>query len=274
MAVDLHIHSDASDGLHTPAELLAMARDAGLSAIAITDHDSVASVPAALELSSEYSVEVVPGLEMSSQISDKDAHFLGYYIDYETPKLSERLEWLRKARAERAAEILKLLKKEGIELSFESLLGLARGGSVGRPHIAELLVSEGFAPSFQDAFKRYLQRDACCYVEKEVLPPEEIIQMIRGLGGVVVVAHPGVSGLDEHIDYFVSLGLQGLEAYHADHTPEQVEHYLELAKRLGVIVTGGSDYHGEGVRETTVGCNKVPDWVLDRLKQAAVGFAR
>ncbi len=269
MAIDLHIHSNASDGLHTPPELLDMAQDASLLAIAITDHDSVASVSEALALAAGRSTAVVPGLEMSSHIESRDAHFLGYYLDYQSPRLLEKLEWLREARIERAREMLRLLAEEGIELRVDELLELTRGGSIGRPHLAELMVAKGYASSFTEAFRRYLVRDACCYVEKEVLPPEEIISLIRDLGGVVVLAHPGVSRLDEHIEYFISLGLQGLEAYHADHTPEQVRHYLELARRLGLIVTGGSDYHGEGVRRTTVGCNRVPDWVLDGLNAAA-----
>jgi predicted metal-dependent phosphoesterase TrpH len=266
MGVDLHVHSVASDGLHTPRELLSMAAGTGLSAISITDHDNVGSIAEASSLAPAHALELVPGLEMSSHIREKDAHFLAYYLDYESPRLHERLSWLREARLERTRTMLALLRSQGVELSLEELGPITEGGAIGRPHVAELLVRRGYVRTVGEAFERFLQRGACCYVEKEVLPPSEILDLILDLGGVPVLAHPGVSRIDEHIEELASAGLQGLEAFHADHTAEQIGLYRRLASELGLIVTGGSDFHGEGVRGTRVGANDVPDWVLERLK--------
>lgn len=267
MSVDLHVHSVASDGLHAPEELLQMAAATHLRAIAITDHDSVDSVGPALAEAQSCEVEVVPALELSSHIGEHDAHFLGYYLDYQSTELAARLQDLRNARDERAAHMLDLLRTKGIDIDFQDLRRAAGRGAVGRAHVAALLVEKGHVGSVAQAFDRFLTRGAPCYVEKAVLRTDEIINLVRGLGGVVVLAHPGVSGVDTHIRRLAGEGLQGIEAFHADHTLEQIQEYRRLADRLDLIVTGGSDFHGKGVRGLGVGVIDVPDWVLYGLKR-------
>lgn len=267
MAIDLHIHSVASDGLHTPGELLAMAAAANLTAVAIADHDSVESVDEALASADEFGVEVVPALELSSHIDHRDVHFLGYYLDHHSKELSAHLKSLRDARVTRAGDIVRRLNDYGIDVTLEELLALAGDGAVGRAHIGTLLVQRGHATSVSDAFRRYLQRGACCYVEKEVMATGAIVSLIRGLGGIPVLAHPGVSRIDSQIEHLVDEGLQGIEAFHADHTLEQIRDYRDLAGRLGLVVTGGSDFHGASVRGIRVGAIDVPDWVLEDLKR-------
>ncbi len=267
MPVDLHIHSVASDGVHTAPEILTRAAALPLKAIALTDHDSVGSVEEALRLADGYGVEVIPALELSSHIGARDVHFLGYWIDYRNPQLENHLRGLRSARAHRAREILARLGQVGIELPFEELIEVAGDGSVGRAHIAQLLTMKGYTRSVAEAFDRLLQRGACCYVDKEVMSPDSVIGMIRGIGGLAVLAHPGISRVDEHLAYLIACGLQGIEAFHADHSLEQVHDYLEIAKRNDMFVTGGSDFHGESVRGLGVGAVHVPDCVLDRMEE-------
>lgn len=273
MTVDLHIHSTASDGLHTPREILDMAARAGLRAVAITDHDCVDAVDEALAVSADRGVEVVPALELSSHIGGRDVHFLGYYIDHHNAGLAEHLQLLRDARFQRAGEILDLLAHQEIDVSMEELGEVAGPGAVGRAHIATLLTIKGHTRSVSDAFDRFLQRGACCYVEKEVMAPEGVIELIRRIGGIPVMAHPGISRVDSHIAELVDLGLEGIEVFHADHSLEQIQRYRALADRVGLVVTGGSDFHGESVRGLRVGAIEVPDWVVDGLKERAARSA-
>lgn len=267
MSVDLHIHSIASDGLHTPRELLSRAAAIHLTAIAITDHDSVNGVDEALADADEFGVEVIPALELSSHIGDRDVHFLGYWIDHHDAALAGHLEGLRRARVERAKEVLDLLRDYGLEVTFAELDRTSGGGAVGRAHIASLLTQKGHTDSVSDAFERFLRRGACCYVEKEAMSPEGVIDLIRRIGGIPVLAHPGVSRIDEHLPSLIEYGLEGIEAFHADHTLEQIQEYRAIAGRYGLLVTGGSDFHGESVRGLGVGAIDVPDWVLEGLRQ-------
>ena len=269
MSVDLHIHSAASDGLHASAELVTMAAGLGLSAIAITDHDCVDGVDEALAASAGLGLRVLPALELSSHIGQRDVHFLGYHIDHHNVALAAHLEELRDARLERAGEMIDLLRHEGMDVSLDELLDVAGKGAVGRAHMATLLTKKGYASSVADAFERFLQRGACCYLEKEVMAPERVIELIRQTGGVPVLAHPGVSRVDEHIERLAAVGIEGIEAFHADHSLEQMQRYRALADRLGLVVTGGSDFHGESVRGLRVGAVEVPDWVVDALDERA-----
>lgn len=267
MSVDLHIHSVASDGLLTPHELLQAAGKVGLSAIAITDHDCVDAVGPALKEAHAFGIEVIPALELSSHIGEGDIHFLGYFVDHQSEELARHLQNLREARRERAGHVLDLLRTQGVGLSMEQLSDVAGDGAVGRAHIATLMTREGHTKSVSDAFERFLARGACCYVEKEVMAPDRVIALIRHLGGVAVLAHPGVSGVGGYIDMLAAEGLDGIEAFHADHTLEQIHEYSAMADRLGLLVTGGSDFHGEAVRGLSVGAIDVPDWVVDGLKE-------
>ncbi|MCL5291452.1 MAG: PHP domain-containing protein [Actinobacteria bacterium] len=267
--IDLHVHSRASDGTDTPAQVVHAASSLKLAAIAISDHDSVDGVDEAIAEGEIAGVEVVPAVEMSSEVGGRDIHFLGYFIDHKDDILLETLASLRQTRFERAKGIVDRLNNLGVELEMADVLAVAGGGAVGRAHIARALYAKGKVTSLPEAFKKFLDRGRPAYLAKTVLSPGEIIAMIHRVAGLASLAHPGVSVPDEFIDMFISYGLNAIEAYHYEHTPAQVKHYIELAERKGVSITGGSDSHGtNSTRGLTLGKVNVPDSVLTELKES------
>lgn len=265
---DLHLHSTASDGVLAPAALVELAARAGCPAIALTDHDSVAGVPEALAEAATTPVTVIPAVELSAGVDGRDMHVLGYHVDHTDPTLLARLQRLREIRAERAERIVASLHEAGIDVALEDVLRLADGGAVGRAHVAQLLVSTGHAASVEDAFKRLLGRAAPHYIPKPLAAPAEVIGWILDAGGVPVLAHPGLSQVDDLIAELVGDGLAGIEAHHSAHDAETVHRYVELAHRLGLIVTGGSDFHGLDREGDQLGRANVPVDVVDRLAEA------
>lgn len=265
---DLHLHSTASDGVLAPAAIVELASRAGCPAIAITDHDSVDGVAEALEAAAPTSVTVIPGVEFSAGVGERDLHLLGYYIDDTDPTLLAALERLRRIRVERAERIVNSLHEAGLSVSLDDVLALADGGAVGRAHIAQLLVASGQATSVADAFQRLLGRSAPHYVPKPLCSPAEVIGWIRGAGGVAVLAHPGLSKVDDLVPGLVDAGLVGIEAYHSAHDAETVQRYVRMAQRLGLIVTGGSDFHGLDREGDRLGSANVPVEVVANLAAA------
>lgn len=247
--VDLHTHTTASDGVHPPAENVRMAKAAGLSGIAITDHDTVAGVAEALAEGKRQGIVVVPGVEVSTVEKGIDIHILGYYIDIRNPLLLERLQGLRRTRDIRNEMMIKRLGELGIDITMEDVLRLAAANksadeTVGRPHIAEALVRRGVVSTVSEAFDRYLGKNGAAYVNPPRIRPQEAIRWIREAGGKAVLAHPGIYGDDELVKDIVRSGVDGVEAYHSDHAPEQERLYAELAAAQGLIITAGSDFHG------------------------------
>lgn len=268
MSVDLHLHSSASDGTLTAPEIVATAARLGLSAISITDHDTLDALPSALVAALRLGIEVVPGLEMSCIFGGADIHILGYFIDYHDSRLIDELVRLRQAREERAVKILEKLAALGLAASIDEVRALAGTASVGRPHIAQVLVKRGYVDSIADAFERYLRRGAPAYVEKYTLPVDEVIALIRASGGLPVFAHPALSNSDAAIAGFVGQGLAGIEVYHSDHTAADRGRYLEIAARLDLVATGGSDSHGPGSgKDFAIGSVPVPDHCVADLKR-------
>ncbi|MGB4581097.1 MAG: PHP domain-containing protein [Coriobacteriia bacterium] len=265
---DLHLHSTASDGVLTPAAIVELAARVGCPAIAITDHDSVDGVTEALEASAHTSVTVIPGVELSAGMGERDLHLLGYHIDHTDPALLAALQRLRTLRVERAERIVSSLHAAGLSLGLDDVLGLADGGAVGRAHIAQLLVSSGQATSVEDAFRRLLGRSAPHFVPKPLCSPAEVIGWIRNAGGVAVLAHPGLRDVDDLVPGLVDAGLAGIEAYHSAHDAETVQHYVRMAEQLGLIVTGGSDFHGLDRKGDHIGSANVPAEVVDLLAAA------
>ncbi len=243
--IDLHAHSDCSDGVDSPEELVSKARAAGLCALAITDHDAVDGVERARRVSAR-DLEIVPGVELSAREGASDVHVLGYLFDPESRELLSYLETFRSHRLSRAKRIVEKLNDLGMALELESVTAQAGDGkaSIGRPHIARALVESGQAESLQDAFNRYLGNHAPAYVPKVFFSVEDAIQIIHKAGGVAVLAHPGSLRRDELIPGFVESGLDGLEVIHPDHTETARRYYGQLASRHGLVTTGGSDYHG------------------------------
>lgn len=247
--IDLHTHSSYSDGSLSPRELVQLAKERRLRAIALTDHDTVAGLEEALEAGDELGVEVVPGVEISAQYPPGTMHILGYYLHGSHPGLLGALKKLQEARAARNPKIIQRLQALGLEITTSEVLDLSTG-QVGRPHIARALVNKGYVSSIDEAFSRYLKKGAVAYVEKFRFPPEEAIAIIRRAGGIAVLAHPFTLGMDKPdelallVRELAKMGLEGIEVFYPGHTEDMVVIYEGVAKRLGLVCTGGSDFHG------------------------------
>lgn len=267
--IDLHLHSSASDGTFSPQEIVRFAAKLGFSAIAVTDHDSVEGVGPALNEGLNFpDLEIVPAVELSSDVDGRDVHFLGYFIDFESSWLNGHLLDLREARMSRAERMVKNLTELGLELDFRDVLALAGDGAVGRGHVARALEKAGQTRTVKEAFEKYIGRDSAAYVEKYMYTPKDVINVIKKSGGVPVMAHPGLVGDDDLIEESIAYGLAGIEVVHSEHRPDQIDHYLKLAKDLGLVATGGSDCHGlDSGRGLMLGSVRVPDSVLIDLRE-------
>jgi len=266
---DLHIHTTASDGAFSVSEVLEEARKLGLSAIAITDHDSVEALPRASALAPRYGIELIPGIEISVELEDSEVHLLGYCIDYEDPAFQKRLSDFRKARKERVEKMVKKLNELGLPLDMDELLPGQMTGAVGRLHVALALYRAGHVKTVPEAFRKYIGLKGPAYLPKSKISPKEAMDMILRLGGVPVLAHPGSLNRDEIIPELVSLGLAGLEVYYPSHNQRQVNHYLELARFHDLLVTGGSDCHGPNKGKILMGSVRIPYDLVERLKEKA-----
>ncbi|WP_339816699.1 PHP domain-containing protein [Paenibacillus sp. FSL R7-0216] len=275
---DLHTHTQASDGMNQPAENVRLAKEKGLTGLAITDHDTVAGIAEALLAGKELGLDVVPGIEISTRVGEKDIHVLGYFVDPEDNRFKERLARLRLVREERNGLIIAKLEQLGLSITLEEVkAGLSRplrpDESLGRPHIADTLVRKGYVSDMRDAFDRYLAEGKPGYASLPRIAPEEAIVWIREAGGVPVLAHPGLYSDDDLVRSIVERGKPaGIEVYHSDHGPEEELRYAAMAEKYGLIVTGGSDYHG--VRQGVVfhgdlGGRTAPPGTVERLRQTA-----
>lgn len=249
-SIDLHTHSSYSDGSFSPGQLVQLAKDKGLRAIALTDHDTVAGLEEALAAGKELEVELVPGVEISAQYPPGTMHILGYYVQPSHPELLRDLEKLQRARAARNPKIIERLQALGLEISWTEVLNLS-GGQVGRPHIAQVLLHRGYVSSINEAFARYLKKGAIAYVEKFRFSPDEAIAMIRNAGGLAALAHPFTLGvgnpqeLTSLVRELQAMGLEGMEVFYPEHSEEMTGVYQDIAKGLGLLYTGGSDFHGD-----------------------------
>ncbi len=284
MACDLHVHSTASDGTVRPGRLAREARDAGLEAIALTDHDTTAGLKACAAGCRRHGLRFVPGIEISADpvlSADTAApgtlHLLGLFVRAGHPRMASIAERQTAARASRNAAIIERLQQLGVKITLEQVLALAGAegtATIGRPHIAAVLTEAGYTRSIQDAFTRYLGRSAAAYVRRDRTPAAEAIEAIHEAGGVALLAHPVQLGFhdDAWIDHMVrklmDLGLDGIETHHSDHTPAQCAAYEALAGRLGLLSSGGSDYHGSR-KDVRLGAVRMPMTVLERLEAAA-----
>ena len=253
--IDLHIHSRASDGSFTPAEIIKMATEIGLSAIAITDHDTIAGSKQALKDGIPSSLEFVTGVEISADVpsycsASSSLHMLGYFIQLDDPFLNKTLDGLQTARLERTPLMLDKLNSLGVEISLDEVIEMVGDSQPGRPHIAKVLLKKGAVKSFQEAFDFYLGKDKPAYVEKNRLSAQEAIEIILKAGGMPVMAHPfllkieDIRVLENLIVNLKAAGLQGLEAIYPEHTPEHVQIYKDIAKKHDLLITGGTDFHG------------------------------
>ncbi len=255
--VDMHMHSTASDGLHSPAEVVAAARAAGLVAIALTDHDTLAGVGEASEAGRRLGVRVVPGVELSAVDGAEEVHLLGLHLS-RPDALERRLAGFREARRERAARIVDRLNALGIPVTLEAVLAEAGAGAIGRPHIARALVAGGWARDPREAFERWIGNGRPAYVEKARLALDEAIGLTHEAGGLAVLAHPGPSGTRARLETLRGLGLDGVEVRHPSHSSEDVARLEALAAHLGLVPSGGSDWHGAADGPRLIGSMEVP----------------
>ncbi|MDF2646756.1 PHP domain-containing protein [Paenibacillus sp. V4I7] len=271
---DLHTHTTASDGTERPAANVQMAFDAGLGAIAITDHDTVSGVAEALSAGRELGIEVVPGVEISTVANGQDIHVLGYYIDINNEQFLQRLASLRDTRDTRNNMIIDRLQQLGLDITMAEVLReveniKSKGDTVGRPHIAAVLLNKGYVSSISEAFDRYLGTGAAAYANPPRIEPATAIGWIQEAGGKAVLAHPGIYHDDALVEAIIHQGLDGIEVYHSDHTPEEEAKYLSLAQRSGLLITAGSDFHGERggvVFHAPIGSRRIGIDVLQSLK--------
>jgi predicted metal-dependent phosphoesterase TrpH len=264
--VDLHIHTDHSDGRQSPREVVDRACHIGLKAIAITDHDSVSGYTEAARYARGKAIEVIPGIELSSAVADDDIHILGYLIRPDNRLLDETVERFRHIRSERGMKMVKRLASLGIDIDYEEVLAAAHGAPVGRPHVAEVLAAHGVVDSYNQAFDKYLALNGPVYVPKAKLSPAEAIDLIHQANGVAVMAHPMLTDRDAVIPDLVAAGLDGLEIYHPSHTRAARKRYRQLAKKYDLVCTGGSDSHNRSGRYGEIGEEQVPYKYLEQLK--------
>jgi len=268
--IDLHSHTTYSDGSHSPEEVVQFAHDAGVTALAITDHDTVEGLPEGIVASERVGIEIVPGIELSSRYEGRDTHILGYFFDWQDPTLQARLTEQRASRDQRNPRVIEKLNQLGLDLTYEEVKAKAGAGSVGRPHIAQILVDKGYVTSTKDAFDQYLADGASAYVERESPETSEAITWIREAGGVPVLAHPHWTKrkgpeLVEMCSALKEAGLMGIEVFYSTHTKRQTSEYLELARKLDLLMTGGSDFHGDAKPGIYVGRGKGDLKVTDKL---------
>ena len=268
--VDLHTHSVHSDGSETPTELVHRALKLKLAALALTDHDTTAGLAEARRAAAGTPLEIVPGVELSASEGRSDVHILVYDHDQGGKDLEGELRRFREARERRAVCIVEKLNQLGVEITMDDVRSMSGPGSIGRPHIAGALVLRGHVDHPQEAFRKYLGHGCKAWVPKEELTPEDALALARHHGGRAVLAHPGTLRRDDLIPTLKEHGLVGLEAWHPRHDEGTTRHYLEMARRLDLVATGGSDFHGSRNPGVALGAARVPADVLLRLRAVAV----
>lgn len=275
--VDFHLHTTHSDGSCRPTEVIELAAKAGVTALAITDHDITTGIPEATAAGEDRGIEIIPGIEISSLLGGSELHMLGYFLDYQDVRLNERLTGLRESRHRRNPQIIARLQAAGIDITYDEVRALAGTDSVGRPHIARVLMDKGVVSSAKEAFDQWLADGRPAYVPRELPTPAEAIRWIKEAKGLAVLAHPTwvkttEGTLTELVRTLKADGLDGVEVHYSTHTPRQTRDYLALAQQQGLLVTGGSDFHGLTKPDIEVGIGKgslhVPDSLLDKMKTA------
>jgi 3',5'-nucleoside bisphosphate phosphatase len=246
--VDLHTHSNASDGKLSPEAIVRMAAESSLKYLALTDHDSVAGIPSAIKTAREFpALTFIPGVEISTEVSEGEVHILGYFIDFTDSAFGKALERFRESRQGRAKGMIAKLEKLGINIDWTRVQELAGDGVIGRPHVARAMLEKGYITSFEEAFDKYLAHGGPAYVERDKMTPAEAVELILNARGLPVLAHPfTVKEPEKLVKALKPVGLVGLEAYYKDASRDDVKAMIRVAERNGLITTGGSDYHGSG----------------------------
>ncbi|NGP77223.1 PHP domain-containing protein [Balneolaceae bacterium YR4-1] len=242
---DLHIHTTASDGNSTPAEIVKLAAEQNLEVISITDHDSIAGLEEALEAAREFGIEVIPGSEITATYEEREAHLLAYGFDVNHSGFRKLMRGHRKARVDRGKWILKQLSLEGFELDINEVRAEANGSNIGRPHIAAVMVSKGYVASFKEAFIRYLSNQQLGVIPSDYYTHDEVIDTVKAAGGATIIAHPGQMYSEKELEGLVEAGVDGIEVIHPSHNYELQKKMEGFAEKHDLLSTGGSDFHGQ-----------------------------
>lgn len=276
MKSDLHVHTNYSDGVFSPEKIVDAAIEAGLDVVALTDHDNILSYEIAvdyvkqLENENKKTIKIIQGIEVNTIYQNSEIHILGYFMDTKNSDFKDLIKSQQQARVKQTKEIIELLnKKEGINIKYENIISqVAPGGSIGRPHIAKAITSVGGTSSVMEAYGKYINDNSSVYVQRKTVTPHEAVEIIYDAGGIPVIAHPhDLDGAKELIEDLMHCGLRGIEAYHRKHSPAIVEYFSSMAEELGLIVTGGSDFHAPNSMngQIVLGKNFVPEWIYDKL---------
>lgn len=268
MFADLHLHTNFSDGTYTPEELASQAAKHQLAAIALTDHDTVEGCERAAAACKALEVEFIPGTELTAEQTENEIHILGYYLDTRNQKLLSEIAKFQAVRQNRIHEMVARLNELNVPLRAEDVFALANCRSPGRPHVARALVKAGLCGSLDEAFERFLKKHRPAWVPKAKISALVAIELIHQAGGVAVMAHPGLNRSDEVIPDLVDAGLDGIECFHTKHSTATAEHYLEIADKYNLLVTGGSDCHGTSKGKPLIGTVKLPYQHVEKLKAA------
>jgi len=276
--IDLHTHTTASDGSLSPTELVQLAKTQGLSTLAITDHDTVAGLDAGITEGERLGVAIIPGIEISCLYEETELHILGYFIDKEDARLTEALSKYQESREYRNPKIIERLRQLGCDLTYEEVKAFAGTGTVGRPHIAQILLKKGYVKNVAEAFDRYLGDSGPAYISRALPDPQEAIGLIRAIGGIPVLAHPvyisrGKQPFEEVCARLKEWGLLGLESFYSSHSQSQVDRYRSIARNQGLLATGGSDFHGDSKPNIAVGVGygnlEIPGDLCEKLDDLA-----
>lgn len=265
---DLHIHTSYSDGTYPPEEILAIAKKSGLSCISVTDHDTTEGLSF---FTFQNEIEFLSGIELTADSNNAEIHILGYLIDYKEDWFQKKLQDIRDGRVSRMKEMCGKLTDLGLPISLEEVLALAgRSLSVGRLHLARVMVKKGLVANLTEAFTMYIGDNCPAYVSRFRLNPRQVIELILQVKGVPVLAHPYILNNQDLIPQLVEYGLKGIEAVYPEHSPSQIKKYQALAEKLGLLVTGGSDFHGEAKPNVKMGLARVPYELVEKLKSAKI----
>ncbi len=272
--VDLHLHSTASDGKYQPAALIAKAAELGLKVISLTDHDSIEGIVPAIQASKTYpNLTFIPGVEISTDLPDGEAHILGYFIDYTNSEFQKELAKFRDSRSGRGRRMVEKLGGLGIKIDWARVQEIAGDGAIGRPHVAQAMLEKGYIKTFEEAFDKYIGHNGPAYVEREKMTPEEAVALILRAKGIPVLAHPfTVKDPDAMVKSLKKVGLIGIEAYYKDNAPAVTQATVKLARKHGLIATGGTDYHGISNNEVMMGGTEVPLEAAEKLIALAQGI--
>lgn len=266
--IDLHVHTNYSDGLFSPRQVLNLAKNFDLKVISITDHDNLDGYRNAIEYADQLGIELIPGVEISSYIKDREVHILAYHIDTEDKELNKLLNSIYDSRFNRAQQIVEKLAQKGINLDFDEIKANAgENNYLGRPHICRALIDNGYCKDKFEAFDKYLGDRCFAYIPKYLVPVKKVIKIIKDAGGISVLAHPYSLRNDKLIYTIIQLGIDGLEAFYAKCNDELIYHYSEIAMMNNLIRTGGSDFHGEDWDIDIFETFSAPEYVLEEMKR-------